>query len=218
MFLITLQRELNSYIKSGSDIIYAAGFYALIVLATPLLGQSAKSAEALDISTLWLALLFAAMLTLPHMYQRDYADGTLQQYKLLSMPLELTVMIKCISHWLASGVLIALLLSGLSYIVAIEHAGVELLCASILLGSWCITCVGSIGASIMTAARSGALLVALLLLPLFIPVLIFGSSVAQPELAATGQGEQALLILIALALALTPVSVVATSYIIRNTE
>jgi heme exporter protein B len=134
---------------------------------------------------LWVAALLAAMLSLPRVFASDYEDGTLDQLLLVPQPLLTLVLAKVLAHWVLSGVPLALLgpLLGLQF--GLDGEAVAVLGMALLLGTPCLSLIGAVGAALTLGLRGGGVLVALLVLPLYIPVLIFGAGAVHAALAGT---------------------------------
>lgn len=127
---------------------------------------------------LWVGALLATLLGLDRLFQADAEDGSLDLLRLGAQPLELIVLVKCIAHWLTICVPIALAAPVLGFLFAIEAASLPGLCLSLLVGTPALTLIGAIGAAAAVGVRRGGLLLSLLVMPLSVPVLIFGVAAA----------------------------------------
>ena len=148
---------------------------------------------------LWVAALLASMLALGRLFSLDHADGTLEQMVLSAEPLTVIVIGKVIAHWLVSGFPLVLLAPVLAVQFDLPVSSVGVLFLSLLLGTPVLSLVGSIGAALTLGIRGGGVLVSLLVLPLYVPVLIFGAGAVGAE--ASGVGATAHLLLLGGALA-----------------
>jgi heme exporter protein B len=185
----------------------AAVFFVLVVLLFPLgVGPEAAILARIAAGVLWVAALLAALLSLDRLFQADYEDGSLDLLLLAPLPTSLVVLAKCVAHWLVTGLPLAIVAPLLAVLLQLEVAALPTLVLAMLLGTPILSLIGGIGAALTVGVRRGGVLLSLLVLPLFIPALIFGA--AAVEAAATGLSPAPhLLILAALlfaALALAP--------------
>ena len=187
-------------------------FYAVVAALFPL-GISpdpARLAEAAP-GMLWVAALLAALLAGEGMFRRDFEDGVLEQTILAPQPLFLAVLAAPLAHWLLVGLPLSLLAPVCAILLQLPLNALPALAISMLLGTAVLSLIGSIGAALTLGLRPGGLLLALLILPLQVPVLIFGSGAAR--LAASGGDPAPPLLLLAamlcLALALAPFAAAA---------
>jgi heme exporter protein B len=155
---------------------------------------------------LWVAALLASMLALGRLFALDYADGTLEQMALSAEPLTVIVIGKVIAHWLVSGFPLVLLAPLLAVQFDLPRGSVGVLFSSLLIGTPVLSLIGSIGAALTLGVRGGGVLVSLLVLPLYIPVLIFGAGAVGAEASGLGSSAHLLLLggLLAGAAALAP--------------
>jgi heme exporter protein B len=154
-------------------------FYVIVVSLFPLASSPDRTLlAALGPGVLWVAALLASLLSLPRLFASDFADGTLEQIALSPYPLPALLSGKIVAHWLATGVPIVALapLLGLQYGLDAQVLGVVAL--SLLIGTPILSLLGAIGAALTLGARGGGSLLALLILPLYVPVLIFGAGSA----------------------------------------
>ncbi len=172
-----LQRELLLACRSWSEVINPLAFYCIVVSLFPLaIGPEAKVLQNIAPGLIWVAALLAMLLSLDRLFTQDFADGTLEQVLLSPHPKPVLVMITVIAHWLLTGVPLLLLtpLLALQFQLPLHALGVLLL--SLLLCTPVLSCLGAILKALTVGLRSGGVLLALLLLPLAIPVLVFGAS------------------------------------------
>ena len=144
---------------------------------------------------LWVAALLATMLSLPRLFADDHRDGTLEQLALAPHPLGLVVLGKVIAHWLASGLPLAVLAPILGLQFDLSGEALAVLTGALLLGTPALSGIGAIGAALTLGLRGGGVLLSLLVLPLYIPVLIFGAGAVGATVS--GLGAQAHLSLLA---------------------
>ncbi|MEZ5494541.1 MAG: heme exporter protein CcmB [Pseudomonadales bacterium] len=207
----TLQREWQLAWRNLSDAINPLVFFLMVIALVPL-GVSAESSRlaALAPGMLWVAALLASLLSADMLFRRDYDDGMLEQYLLLPMHLYGMVWIKVLIHWLFTGLPLALLSPLLGGMLSLPVAAMPITMLALALGTLCLSLLGAIGASLTVSLRRGGLLVAVIVLPLYIPVLIFGASAtAQTAAGTTAWGQLAILAAFDLmALVLTPLVVI----------
>ncbi|MES2130662.1 MAG: heme exporter protein CcmB, partial [Pseudomonadota bacterium] len=143
---------------------------------------------------LWVAALLASMLALGRLFALDHADGTLEQMALAAEPLTLIVIGKVVAHWLVSGLPLVLLAPLMAVQFDLAPAASGVLFVSLLLGTPVLSLIGAIGAALTLGVRGGGVLVALLVLPLYIPVLIFGAGAVGAEVSGLGASAHLLLL------------------------
>lgn len=212
-FLPLLRRDLKLAMREGSALGTALGFYLVVVAMLPLgLGPDLKLLSRIAPGILWIALLLSALLSLPRMFETDHEDGSLEVMATAPLPLELAVAAKALAHWISTGIPLALITPVLGLMLNLELALTPVLVATMLAGTPAVSFLGSIGAALTLKARRGGLLLALLVLPLYVPTLIFGISAI--GFASLGQEgfSASFLILLAISvasLALAPVAAAA---------
>lgn len=190
MFSWIIQRDLLLAMRRRSDVVTTLIFFVIVVSLFPLaVGPEMNLLRAMAPGVLWVAAVLASMLSLGRMFSEDYLDGTLEQISLSPQSLSLLVLGKALAHWLVTGVPLALLapVLGIQYGLPADALGV--LTASLLLGTPVLSLLGAIGAALTLGLRGSGVLVSLLVLPLYIPVLIFGAGAA--EASAAGLGVEA---------------------------
>ncbi|GAB3538269.1 heme exporter protein CcmB [Noviherbaspirillum agri] len=205
--LCVIRRDLLLAFRRRSDVLTTLFFFIIVASLFPLgVGPEQQLLRTMAPGILWVAALLASMLALGRLFALDYADGTLEQMVLSSEPLTVIVVGKVIAHWLVSGFPLVLLAPVLAVQFDLPAASVAVLFVSLLLGTPVLSLVGSIGAALTLGVRGGGVLVSLLVLPLYVPVLIFGAGAVGAE--ASGVGATAHLLLLggalAGAVALTP--------------
>lgn len=194
-------RDLKLAMRRQADMVSALFFFIIVVSLFPLgIGPEPDTLRKLAPGVLWVAALLATMLSLPRLFADDHRDGTLEQLALAPHPLGLVVTGKVIAHWLVSGLPLALLAPVLGIQFDLSAEGLWILTLSILLGTPALSGIGAIGAALTLGLRGGGVLVSLLVLPLYIPVLIFGAGAVDAAVSGLG-GEAHLSLLAALTLA-----------------
>jgi heme exporter protein B len=164
-------------------------FFILAVTLFPLgVGPELEMLARISAGVLWVAALFAAMLSLDRLFQADFEDGSLDLLALAPAPLEVTVLAKCLAHWLTTGVPLIVAAPLLALLLNMEAEGFAALIMAMALGTPSLSLIGAVGAALTITVRRGGVLLPLLVLPLYIPVLIFGVSAV--EAALTGFGAK----------------------------
>ncbi|RZI42043.1 heme exporter protein CcmB [Herbaspirillum sp. HC18] len=198
--LCVVRRDLLLAFRRRSDVLTTLFFFIIVASLFPLgVGPEPQLLRTMAPGILWVAALLASMLALGRLFALDYADGTLEQMVLSAEPLPVIVIGKVIAHWLVSGFPLVLLAPVLAVQFDLPASSVGVLFVSLLLGTPVLSLIGSIGAALTLGVRGGGVLVSLLVLPLYVPVLIFGAGAVGAE--ASGVGATAHLLLLGGALA-----------------
>jgi heme exporter protein B len=182
-----VRRDLLLAMRHRSDVAMSVFFVVIVASLFPLgVGPEPAVLRTIASGVLWVTALLACLLSLGRLFTADYLDGVLEQTLLIPQPLAVLVVGKVFSHWVISGLPVVLLspLLGLQFGLSGESLGV--LTLSLLLGTPTLSMIGAIGAALTLGLRGSGLLVALLVLPLFIPVLIFGAGAVSNSLAGIG--------------------------------
>ncbi|NGZ98683.1 MAG: heme exporter protein CcmB [Nitrospira sp. WS110] len=182
-----VRRDLLLAMRRRSDAAMSVFFLVIVVSLFPLgVGPEPAVLRTIGPGVLWVAALLACLLSLARVFTADYVDGTLEQMVLIPHPLAVLVVGKVFAHWVISGLPIVLLspLLGLQFGLSGEALGV--LVMSLLLGTPTLSMIGTIGAALVLGVRGSGLLVALLVLPLYVPVLIFGAGAVTSSMAGIG--------------------------------
>ncbi len=180
-----LRRDLRLAVRQSAESFTAVAFFVLAVVLFPFgVGPEPDMLARIAAGVIWVAALFAATLSLERLFQGDYDDGSLELIVLAPVPLMAAVGMKILAHWLTTGVPLVLASPLLGVLLRLPGDAMPSLIAALLLGTPTLSLIGAVGAALTLGARRGGVLVALLVLPLKIPVLIFG--VAAVEAAAGG--------------------------------
>jgi heme exporter protein B len=185
--LRTIARDLRLALRRPADLFAVFFFFIIVASLFPLgIGPEADLLRRLAPGVLWVGALLATLLALPRLFADDFRDGTLEQLALAPQPFGLIVLGKVIAHWLVAGLPLAVIapLLGLQFDLSAEVLGV--LAFSILLGTPALSGIGAIGAALTLGLRGGGVLLSLLVLPLYIPVLIFGAGAVEATLGGLG--------------------------------
>lgn len=176
-FLAIIRRDLRLALRQGSDSLMVVMFFVLTVVLFPFgVGPETGVLERIAAGVLWVTALLASMLSLDRLFQADYEDGSLDLITLSPVPLPLLVMGKVAAHWLTTGLPLLLAAPVLAVLLHLNQDGFLILIVAMLLGTPSLSLIGAVGAALVLGARRGGVLLSLLVLPLYIPILVFGVS------------------------------------------
>ena len=184
MLTTLIRRDLLLAYRCRSDVLTTLFFFVIVVSLFPLsVGPEMKTLRMIAPGVVWVAALLASMLSLNRLFAADYQDGTLEQMLLAPQPLALIVLGKIVAHWLVSGLPLALMapILGMQFDLPPEALGILFL--ALLLGTPILSLIGAIGAALTLGLRGGGVLLSLLVLPLYIPALIFGAGAVAAHIA-----------------------------------
>lgn len=203
------KRDITLAWRRRSDMMSVFFFFIIAASLFPLgLGADPKLLHAIAPSVLWVCALLSCMLSLPRMFAADYVDGTLEQLIISTQPTLLIALMKILAHWVISGLPLVLVapLIGLQFDLSTDE--LQVLALSLLLGTPTLSLIGSIGAALTLGLRGGGVLIALLVLPLYIPVLVFGAgAVNAVSVGMSANGALSLLgAMLALAMVFSPLT------------
>jgi len=200
-FIGLFRRDLRLALRQGGDAGLVLGFFVLAVVLFPLgVGPEPAVLQRIGAGIVWVAALLAALLSLDRLFEADYHDGGLDLLALSSLPLEFAVLAKCAAHWVATGLPLALISPSLALLVGLDPAEIVILALSLLIGTPALSLIGSVAAALTLGARRQGIVLSILVLPLYIPPLVFGAGAVEASVA--GMDARAyLLILAALSLA-----------------
>lgn len=211
-----LGRELTLCLRQGGTLGTVLGFYVVIVALMPLgLGPDLALLSRIAPGILWIGLMLSALLSLPRLIEADEEDGSLEVLATGPLPLEAVMALKALAHWLTTGVPLALMAMPLGLLLNLDIAAYPALAATLLVGTPAISFLGSIGAALTLRTRRGGLLLSLLVLPLYIPTLIFGISAMAAVLTPPGSFWAAMAILAAISLAAIVLAPLAAAAALR---
>lgn len=175
--------------RRRSDVLTTLFFFIIVVSLFPLgVGPEMNMLRTMAPGVVWVAALLASMLSLGRMFASDHLDGTLEQMLLSPQSLSMLVLGKALAHWLVTGVPLVLMAPVLGIQYDLTGEALLVLTASLLLGTPVLSLIGAIGAALTLGLRGGGVLVSLLVLPLYIPVLIFGAGAVEASAAGLGAG------------------------------
>ena len=204
MFRWVVWRDLLLAWRRRTDVLATLFFFIIVVSLFPLgIGPEANLLRTIAPGVVWVAALLASMLALGRTFGNDYQDGTLEQLMLTPQPLYLIVLAKVLAQWLVSEVPLVLVAPVLGLQFGLSQNTLAVMTVSLLLGTPVLSLIGSIGAALTLGLRAANVLVALLVLPLYIPVLIFGAGAIEASVSGTEPQAYLLLLGATLVLALT---------------
>lgn len=209
LFVHTFKRDLVLAFRRKSELVNPLIFFLIVVTLFPI-GVSPEPQFLAELAPglLWVAALLSTLLSMESLFKADFDDGSLEQLLLSPQPLFMVVLAKVSAHWLMSGLALTLVAPILAVMLFLPVEGMPGLMLSLLLGTPTLSLIGAIGAALTVGLRRGGVLISLLVLPLYIPVLIFGSSAVQAAITGLPLGGYFALLgaLLALALALAPLA------------
>lgn len=202
MFRWIVTRDLTLAWRRRADVLSTLFFFVIVVSLFPLgIGPETNLLRLIAPGVVWVAALLATMLSLGRLFANDYQDGTLEQLLLTPQPLYLVVLGKVLALWLVSGVPLALLSPVIGIQFGLGSNTLIVLVVSLLLGTPVLALIGSVGAALTLGLRGGGVLISILVLPLYVPVLIFGAGAVDASIL--GSGVEANLSLLGALLALS---------------
>lgn len=185
LLLRVMLRDLALAWRQRADVLSTLIFYVMVVSLFPLgIGPEPATLRAIAPGVLWVAALLAAMLSLSRLFAADHADGTLEQLLLSPHPLTLLVLAKITAHWIASGLPLVLMAPLLGVQFGMQAAEIGVMALSLALGTPVLSLIGAVGAALTVGLRGAAVLASLLVIPLCIPVLIFGAAAVDADAGA----------------------------------
>ena len=178
IFWNIIKRELQIAMRKQAEILNPLWFFLIVITLFPLvIGPDPKLLSRIAPGVAWVAALLSALLSFERLFRDDFIDGSLEQVMLTSQPLVLTALAKVLAHWLLTGLPLILLSPIAALLLSLEISIWWALVLTLLLGTPVLSCLGAIGVALTVGLRKGGVLLSLLVVPLFIPVLIFSASV-----------------------------------------
>ena len=216
-FYHLLARDLRLAFRSRHELANPLIFFVLVVTLFPL--ATSPSAELLRVmapGVIWVSALLSVLLSLDRLFKQDYEDGSLDQLMLSPNPLVILVLAKVCAHWLLTGLPLVLVAPLLGMFMYVPDEAIGVLMLSLLLGTPVLSLVGAIGVSLTVAVNRGGVLLSLIVLPLYIPVLIFGANAV--DVASDGMSVRGQMLFLAAVLALAvSLAPLATAVALRIT-
>ena len=211
-------RDLKLSIRAGGGALIGVLFFLTIVAVIPFgVGPDLKLLSRIGPAIVWIGALLAALLGLDRLFQAERDDGSLDLMLMQETPLVLTVLVKCFAHWTATSLPLVIALPLLGLFMNMDETAIGATMLTLLVGSPAITFIGAVGAAVAVALPRGGLLVSILVLPLTIPVLIFGVSATYAAVEDPAPFLPPFLILIALTLFFAVIGPAAAALALRNT-
>ncbi len=210
-----LWRDIALARKGGGGLGAALSFILAVVVLVPLsIGPDLNLLARLAAGLMWLSLLLAVLLTADRIFQQDLEDGTLDVMTMSAVPFELVALVKTIAHWLTVSLPLALIAPPLGLMLNLDVAALPVLWLAMVTGSFALSLLAALGGAITAGLRRGGLLISILILPLYIPVLIFGVS-ATSMMMGPQSAVPSLLILLAITLVCLVISPLACAAALR---
>ena len=176
IYLHILRRDLLLAIRHRAELINPLLFFVLVVVLFPLgIGTEQKILSSIAPAIVWIAALLSALLSLDHIFRSDMEDGSLEQMIISTQPTSLIVLAKITAHWITTGLLITLVGPLLGVFLGLSGDTAQMLFFTLCIGTPILSAIGSIGVALTVGLRRGGILLALLVLPMYVPVLIFAT-------------------------------------------
>jgi len=211
-FTLLLKRDLTLAIRHRAEILNPLLFFVLVTSLFPLgIGADPKLLQAVGPGVIWVAALLAALLSLEGIFRSDFEDGTLEQFLLSSHPVSVLVIAKVLAHWLITGLPLLVISPLLGVLLGLPGDAIMILLITLALGTPVLSLIGAVGVALTVGLRKGGMILSLLVLPLYVPLLIFAANAV--DTAAVGLPVTAHLSLISallvLSLSLSPLATAA---------
>ena len=207
-----LSRDVSLVVMRRQDVLTVVAFFSIVIVFFPLaVGPEPEVLRALAPGGVWVAAALASLISLDRLFADDWRDGSLEQMALLPCPLPLSTLTKVAAHWISLGLPLVLLSPLLGYSLGLEGRELLVLALSLLLGTPVLSLLGACGAALTLGVRAGGALMALIILPLFVPVLILGAGAVTEAMYGNPVTAHLSLLgaLLALAVPLAPLAVAA---------
>jgi heme exporter protein B len=215
-FAELIRRELAVAVRDGGSVGTVLGFYAIAVAMMPIaVGPDMNLLGRIAPGVLWIALLLAALLSLGRLFERDMDDGTLDLYAMSALPLELVAVAKSLAHWLTTCLPLVLLTPVLGLFLNVDFWAMPMIVLAMLIGTIAVSFFGSIAAALTLRSKRGGVLVALLVLPIYVPTLIYGITTVSMLMLTPGSYVSPLLLLGAISLVSVVIGPVASAAVLR---
>jgi heme exporter protein B len=210
---LLLRRDLLLAYRRRAELINPLLFFVLIASLFPLgVGADSRLLQTAGPGIVWVSALLAALLSLDSMFRSDFEDGTLEQLMLSAHPVSLLVLAKVFAHWLVTGVPLILVSPLIGLLLSIPAQAMSVLVATLLLGTPVLSLIGAVGVALTVGLRRGGIILSLLVLPLYVPVLIFASSAVDAAAGGLPVGPQLYILgaMLVAAVSLAPVAAAAS--------
>ena len=218
-FLALLARDLTLAARIGGSGWLGVLFFLMIVTLVPFaIGPDLALLSRIGPAILWIAAVLATLIGLDRLFQADEEDGSLDLLRSAPAPLEILVLAKVTAHWVTTGLPLAVTAPLFGLLLALTPDAMLAMVATLLAGTPALTFIGAVGAALTVSLRRGGLILAVVVLPLMIPTLIFGVSAANAALGGTVPFATPFLILVALSLVAAVVGTVGAAAALRHAE
>jgi heme exporter protein B len=215
-FAALVVRDLKLAVRVGGSGALGLVFFLMIVTLMPFaLGPDLNLLSRIGPAILWIAAVLSTLIGLDRLFQSDEEDGSLDLFRSAPAPLEMVVLAKVVAHWFTTGLPLALAVPLFGLLVALTPEAMAAMVATLLVGTPALTFIGAVGAALTASLRRGGLILAILVLPLMIPTLIFGVSAANAATGGTVPFLTPFLILVALTLIAAVVGTVGAAAALR---
>ena len=212
-FLLLLKRDLTLALRHRSEIANPLLFFVLVATLFPLgIGSDTEILQTVASGVIWVAALLASLLSLDGMFRSDFEDGSLEQFMLSAHPVSLLVIAKIVAHWLVTGLPLLAIAPLLAVFLSLPSDAIGILIVTLALGTPILSLIGAVGVALTVGLRRGGIILSLLVLPLYVPVLIFASSAVETAAAGIPVSAQLSILgaMLALALSLAPLATAAS--------
>jgi heme exporter protein B len=206
-FALLLKRDLTLAMRHRAEMVNPLLFFILVTSLFPLgVGANPNLLQAIGPGVIWVAALLAALLSLDGIFRSDFEDGTLEQFLLSSHPVSILVLAKVLAHWLITGLPLLLVSPLLGVLLGLTGDGIRILMLTLLMGTPVLSLLGAVGVALTVGLRKGGMILSLLVLPLYVPLLIFAAGAVDTAVAGLSVTAHLLFIgaLLVLALSLSP--------------
>ncbi|HHN68158.1 MAG TPA: heme exporter protein CcmB [Thermopetrobacter sp.] len=211
-----IARDVRLALRAGGGVGAALGFFLVVVVFFPLaIGPDQAFLRRIAPGAMWIALLLSVLLSADRIYTADFEDGSLEVMALGAAPLEVVALAKALAHWLTAGLPLAVLAPPLGLMLNLDITLLPGMIAAMLIGSLALSLLAAMGAAITVGLRKGGLLISLLILPLYIPLLIFGVSASGAQVGGASLASSAMAILGAIVLLAVVVAPLAAAAALR---
>lgn len=215
--LALLKRDIRLALKSGGSAITVLLFYLAIVVVVPFaVGANPTLLSTIGPAMLWIGALLAGLLGLDRLFQSDFEDGSLDLMLMSTAPMPIIVFTKCLAHWLVTGLPVVLISPIFSLLLSLDGVAIQATILTLLCGTPAISFIGAVGAAITVSLPRGGLLLSILILPLCIPVIIFGVGAVRGAVLDPDPFMVPFLLMCAITLFFSVLGPVAAAFALKN--
>lgn len=218
-WLQIFKRDLLIAFRRRSEIIHPIIFFVMVISLFPLaIGDDKVLLQKIAPAIIWVTALLATMLSLDNLFRSDFEDGSLEQMTLLKTPLSFLVTAKITAHWVITGLPLILITPLLAVLLYMPAESISMLLLTLLLGTPTLSLIGAVGIALTVGLRQGGVILSLLILPLYIPVLIFATLALQNiEQGFSAEAQLAMMLaILVLAITLSPFAIAAALRVSLN--